>query len=177
MKSLVVFGSILLSGCIGAREQFNVLACRPDDNVQICDLVKVDQAMRNNPDQQNEDAARQQILRSFENKAVRTEGDFYRSALLFQHSVSERDVLVAHAIALAGMAKIPKSQALSRMSALTLDRYLLTIGKPQIYRTQFNGDQIDKLMLVSPVDCSLLPKALRLETIGEYPQASGCSPD
>jgi hypothetical protein len=75
------------------------------------------------------------------------------------------------------MAKIPRSQALSRMSALTLDRYLLTIGKPQIYRTQFNGDQIDKLMLVAPADCSLLPKALRLETIGEYPQASGCSPD
>jgi len=61
--------------------------------------------------------------------------DFAEAAFIFQHGGSPEDYLLAHSLALVAVAKGDAGSAW--IAAATLDRYLQSIGKPQIYGTQF----------------------------------------
>jgi hypothetical protein len=63
-----------------------------------------------------------------------TAKDFREAAFIFQHSHEPDDYLVAHTLALVAMAKGDQSAAW--IAAASLDRYLMAIGRPQIYGTQ-----------------------------------------
>jgi hypothetical protein len=66
---------------------------------------------------------------------VQTGEDFHDAALLFQHGVSADDYLLAHILAVEAVIKgDDKSKFLA---AATLDRYLQSINKPQVFGTQY----------------------------------------
>jgi hypothetical protein len=60
------------------------------------------------------------------------------TALIFQHGSTPDDFLLAHTLAMIAVAKGDNSA--QWIGAATLDRYLHSIGKPQIYGTQFSSD-------------------------------------
>jgi hypothetical protein len=65
---------------------------------------------------------------------LNTGTDFERAALIFQHSGTSENYLLAHTLAVVAVARGQASA--TWMVAATLDRYLQAIHQPQIYGTQ-----------------------------------------
>lgn len=121
----------------------------PDVNPQLLQLAIQDQSDRGNdlfsgkqlktPPNLNvpkRDAQRQAKVRELlaEGK-VNTGRDYYFAALIFQHSETSENLLLAHILAVASIAKGDKSGGW--LSAATLDRYLWSIKHPQVFGTQY----------------------------------------
>ena len=68
---------------------------------------------------------------------LHTGEDFEYAAFIFQHGDTPEDYLLAHTLAMVAVSK-GDANAIWIGSA-TLDRYLQSIGKPQIYGTQFKS--------------------------------------
>jgi len=106
------------------------------------------------------DAARRaQTLDLLNQGKLHTGADFLHAAFVFQHGDRPGDYLLAHTLALAAV-KRGRSDA-SWIAAATLDRYLQTIGQPQIYGTQFTIKQ-GAPATQAPMDGKLIPDSLRL---------------
>jgi len=104
--------------------------------------------------------------RRAETRDLLTEGrlhsgqDFLEAAFVFQHSMDERDYLLAHALAIIAVKK--GNARASWIAAATLDRYLQTIWRKQIFGTQFQRSQPGQ-MTQDPYDRDLISDALRRE--------------
>ena len=105
-------------------------------------IFDADQAARQNPPS-NWDALRKADSMRREKTtallaagALHTGDDFERAAFIFQHGENADDYLLAHTLALIAVSK-GRPLAVWIASA-TLDRYLQSIGKTQIYGTQFH---------------------------------------
>ncbi|MBA3667602.1 MAG: hypothetical protein H0W65_07760 [Sphingomonas sp.] len=70
---------------------------------------------------------------------LRTGLDYWRAAFIFQHGGTPSNYLYAHHLANVAL-KLGYRDA-AWIAAATLDRYLLSIGQPQIYGTQFETDE------------------------------------
>jgi hypothetical protein len=78
---------------------------------------------------------RRVVSSMLEKGQVQTGEDFHDAALLFQHGESADDYLLAHILAVEAVIKgDDKSKFLA---AATLDRYLQSINKPQVFGTQY----------------------------------------
>lgn len=91
--------------------------------------------------------------------------DYYHAAFVFQHGSEPGDYLKAHALAAIAAARGKPSAAW--IAAATLDRYLQSIGQPQVYGTQFQTRD-GKTRQAQPFRSDLLSDAIR--------QASGVPP-
>lgn len=80
-------------------------------------------------------ARRKRARRLLEQGALQTGADFHDAAFIFQHGNQPEDYLLAHVLAIAAVAKgEPRGRWIA---AATLDRYLLSIGQPQVFGTQY----------------------------------------
>ncbi len=84
--------------------------------------------------------------------------DFASAAFIFQHGDTPEDYLLAHTLALVAVAK--GDAGATWIAAATLDRYLNSIGKPQIYGTQFHNKGT-KPFTQEPYNRALISNALR----------------
>jgi len=84
--------------------------------------------------------------------------DFFEAAVIFQHSHNADDYLIAHTLSLIALS-LGYPDAMWIATA-TLDRYLMAIGKRQIYGTQFMTPQ-GKHATQEPFNRSLISDALR----------------
>jgi hypothetical protein len=122
------------------------------------------------------DAARQARTRALLDAGKLQSGtDFWHAAFVFQHGQG-KDYLLAHALAVIAVAR-GRPDA-TWIAAATLDRYLQSIGQPQIYGTQYTfrqkivggKPQRDSGATQEPYDRTLLSDALRVAS-GVPPQA------
>jgi hypothetical protein len=128
----------------------------PDVNPQLLRLAIQDQSDRGNdlfsgkqlktPQDLNvpkRDAERQAKVRALlaEGK-VNTGREYYFAALIFQHSETSENLLLAHILAVTSVAKGDKSGGW--LSAATLDRYLWSVKHPQVFGTQYQTGADDK---------------------------------
>ena len=67
---------------------------------------------------------------------IQTGQDFWFAAMVFQHGRDPEDYLLAHVLASTAVAKGNRNGLW--LGAASLDRYLLSVGKKQIYGTQFD---------------------------------------
>jgi len=84
---------------------------------------------------QSEKQARKEILKMLNKEEVRTSDDFYRAAWFFHHGNTFRSYALAVALSAA-------SYHLGELwgknfYAVALDRFLLSVGRPQYFGTQF----------------------------------------
>ena len=83
----------------------------------------------------NDSARRKRTHRLLEQGALQTGADFHDAAFIFQHGDQPEDYLLAHVLAMAAVAKgEPRGRWIA---AATLDRYLHSIGQPQVFGTQY----------------------------------------
>lgn len=91
--------------------------------------------------------------------ALQSGDDFWHSAFIFQHGDGANDYLLAYALATVAIARGRTDGGW--IAAATLDRYLQTIGRKQIYGTQFAFPDSGKVNQ-EPYDRSLISDALRI---------------
>ncbi|KAK0341400.1 hypothetical protein LTR94_026513, partial [Friedmanniomyces endolithicus] len=143
----------------------------PTDNAEMAAIFVADQAVRQNIDparfrdrafveQMNaDDAARRERTRALlDAGALQTGEDFRAAAFVFQHGSTPEDYLLAHSLAVTGVAKGSKQAAW--IAAASLDRFLQSVDRKQIYGTQtrmMNGGE----PTLEPYDRDLLPAAVR----------------
>jgi hypothetical protein len=143
----------------------------PTDNAEMAAIFVADQAVRQNIDparfrdrafveQMNaDDAARRERIRALlDAGALQTGEDFRAAAFVFQHGSTPEDYLLAHSLAVTGVAKGSKQAAW--IAAASLDRFLQSVDRKQIYGTQtrmMNGGE----PTLEPYDRDLLPAAVR----------------
>jgi len=104
-----------------------------------------------------------------ENSLLTTGEDYYHAAYLFQHGVTAESYLKAHILAMIAM-KNGYTKA-AWIASATLDRYLLNIGKAQVFGTQFKGATIPlgkpvtvqdmRLKIWEPFDTSVVTDDMR----------------
>ncbi len=104
-----------------------------------------------------DDQRREQVRNLLEKGKLRSGLDFERAAFIFQHGEKSQDFLLAHVLALAALAKGQNSA--SWIASVSLDRYLLAIGQPQILGTQMNIGLDGSLR--KPYDSTLVSESLR----------------
>jgi mannose/fructose/N-acetylgalactosamine-specific phosphotransferase system component IIB len=128
------------------------------------------------------DAARRaQVATLLHDGMLKTAEDFREAAIIFQHGSTADDYLLAHVLAIEAMAK--GDTRAREIAAVTLDRYLQSAGKQQIFGTQYldaryaftlqhlhdkDLDQEvkaipDSKQTMEPYDRALLPDALRAD--------------
>jgi hypothetical protein len=83
--------------------------------------------------------------------------DFHQAAFIFQHGETPQDYLLAHILAVAALAK--GDAPVRWWTAATLDRYLQSLGQPQVFGTQYMGEHPNQ----GAYDQELVPDALRKE--------------
>jgi hypothetical protein len=114
-------------------------------NPEMKKIYDADQQGRQNflsltPEQQSrltkdDEERRRQTQQLLTSNQLHTAEDFRFAAFVFQHGSKPDDFLLAHTLASVAVAK-GDAEALW-IAAATLDRYLQSVGKPQIYGTQF----------------------------------------
>jgi hypothetical protein len=93
--------------------------------------------------------------------ALQTAGDYAAAAFVYQHGGSTDDYLLAHVLAMTAVAKGDKASLW--IAAASLDRYLMTTGKAQVFGTQFTKPKPAGEWTQEPYDRALVADALRIE--------------
>lgn len=137
-----------------------------EPNAAMADIYKADQAVRQSmvsftanakEIEKDDEARREQVRALLEKGELRAGEDFRLAALVFQHGREPRDYLFAHTLALVALAKGDRSA--SWIASASLDRYLWSIGRPQIFGTGFGPDGKDQ----GSFDRELVSDAIRRE--------------
>lgn len=145
------------------------------DNADLARLFADDQAARQGPgllglETFNQDAERRVAVRvMLDDGQVRSATDHYHAAFIFQHGDKPENYLLAHALAVAAIARGRDDAAW--IAAATLDRYLQSIGRPQIYGTQYQIPGDGSGTTQGGYDRDLVPDSLRI-TSGVPPLAA-----
>ena len=137
-------------------------------NAEMKRIHEADQEPRQNPgdisDEEWAVIARQDAERQSQTRKLLADGelhtgeDFTRAAFIFQHGSTSDDYLLAHTLAMIAVAKGDESA--SWIGTASLDRYLQSLGTPQIYGTQFSRDS-DGTATQQPYNRDLIADALR----------------
>lgn len=144
----------------------------PDVNPQLLQLAIEDQSDRGNdlfsgkelktPPNLNvpkRDAERQAKVRVLLAAGkVNTGREYYFAALIFQHSETSENLLLAHILAVTSVAKGDESGGW--LSAATLDRYLWSIKRAQVFGTQYQT-HADKKETMEPYDRTAISDKIR----------------
>lgn len=119
------------------------------------------------------DRARRQRVRELLDQGLLASGqDYQYAAFVFQHGDEPEDYLLAHALAMAAQAKGKHDAAW--IAAASLDRYLASTGKGQIFGTQFGRDAGGRTTQ-KPGETALLTDAIRI-AVGVPPLAEQLPP-
>jgi len=100
---------------------------------------------------------REQTQTLLDNGRLSSGEDFYHAAFVFQHGDKPDDFMRAHALAMIAIAR-GRPDA-TWIGAATLDRYLQSSGRPQIYGTQFTRPATE--FTQEPYQRGLLSDAIR----------------
>ena len=132
------------------------------DNLRVEELHLADQKDREKVYSSDKDVAalkerdgarRKEVLELIGRGEVNTQNDLYRTAVIFLHGVEPKDFLTSHRLAV--ISSIQGHRAARWLAAASLDRFLMSIGLPQTYGTQFEHNLEDnRYQLRLPIDDS-----------------------
>jgi hypothetical protein len=87
-----------------------------------------------------DDARLARVKELYQQNKLQTGNDYFRAALILQHSLASEDYLLAHELCVVALSKgKPNAQALDArgLAAATEDRFLKSIDRPQRFGTQY----------------------------------------
>jgi hypothetical protein len=162
----LLFAAVLTPPTAAAQDHSDPTETQPvarPNNPEMTAIFEADQAARKKPDIDWEEvtiedaARRRRVGELLDAGALHSGDDYYHAAFVFQHGDAPSDYLKAHALALLAVSRGKKSA--TWIAAATLDRYLMAIGQPQIYGTQFT--KRDDGWSQEPYQRELLSDAIR----------------
>ncbi|MBI5241489.1 MAG: hypothetical protein HY926_13535 [Elusimicrobia bacterium] len=130
------------------------------DNLQLEEIYGNDQSDRqkvyDSPQAVNElkqrDAMRKAMTLDMMSKGeVTTVLDLYRAAVILLHGSEAKDYLTAHRLAV--LSAVNGHRPARWLAASSLDRFLMSLGQPQVYGTQFEHNaEENKYQLRLPIE-------------------------
>lgn len=100
-------------------------------------------------------ARRKEVYEAMGAGQVNTVNDLYRAGVLMLHGAEPKDFLAAHRLAV--MASVNGHKPARWLAAASLDRFLMSVGLPQTYGTQFEHNPEDsRYQLRLPIEDSTL---------------------
>jgi hypothetical protein len=100
-------------------------------------------------------ARRKEVFDMITGGNVNTVNDLYRAAVIMLHGAEPKEFLTAHRLAV--MASVNGHKPARWLAAASLDRFLMSIGLPQTYGTQFEHDaDTGRYQLRLPIDDSAI---------------------
>ena len=150
---------------------------KEQDNQELARLMDEDQADRTPPkgmeiDWKNvapRDAARlKRVKELYAQNQLHTGNDFFNAALILQHGNTPEDYLLAHELAVVAISKKP---GLNSLAAVTEDRFLMTIGRPQRFATQYRTEGPNQPYRLYKVDPAVTDELRRLMMVPSLAEA------
>lgn len=205
MRTIIAVLSCLLATCaVQAQDNSSVRALfvedqrdrgipYADDGVQMLPKAGADELPDHSRDFGIRDVARLKRAKILLlNGSIATARDFRYAAILFQHGQQSDDYLMAHVLAIRAVGLGDLSS--QNLAAVTLDRYLQSIGRGQIFGSQYLTESYSYVLqhstdkdvnekaatkgdgdTMQPYEESLLPDSLRLAfcvaSLGEQQKA------
>jgi len=117
------------------------------DNEELARLYKEDQADRTPPAGKEidwhavseRDLAREaRVKELYKTNQLKTGADYYHVAMVLQHASTPEDYLLAHELCVVAMSK--GEERAKWLAAASEDRFLMNIGRPQRFATQYRSD-------------------------------------
>ena len=139
---VIAFASLALVSC----------AAFAQDNSELAEMFRADQAARQEPDIDwvevgAQDAERRdRVTAILEAGGIQTALDYYNAAMVFQHGGSAEEIRLAHAFATISSA-LGNSSAANWLKAASWDRLMLRFEQPQWYGTQYVMDDSGRWVL------------------------------
>ncbi|MBI5242420.1 MAG: hypothetical protein HY922_01895 [Elusimicrobia bacterium] len=121
------------------------------DNLKLEEMFLEDQHDRERVYETAEDVAklkerdagrRKRVYVMMDLGEIRTMKDLYRAAVILQHGHDPADFLTAHR--LSTVSAVMGHKTARWLLAATLDRYLMAVGQPQVYGTQFEYGALER---------------------------------
>jgi tetratricopeptide (TPR) repeat protein len=142
-----------------AKVQKNREAYLGTVNAEILEMYEQDQADRTGPieslnwaEVSKRDAARRERVRAMLTKGeLKVGDDYFHAAMVMQHGDKPEDYALARDLASKAAELNPELRSARWLAAAAEDRYLWSIGKPQVYGTQFTK-QDDGPWTIEPID-------------------------
>ena len=148
-----------------ARSQSNWTKKFGDSNRELWSIMEADQADRESTPADVKAAAerdrtrRKQVATLIAAAGLKTSMDHFNAALVMQHGENSDDYRKAHDLALRAVELDSTNDSAKWLAAASQDRYLHSIGKPQIYGTQFR--QVNGVWVLDPIDETAVTDAER----------------
>ena len=125
-----------------SRCQLNADRYERSLNPELLRLFEADQADRQPPIDEpavmvRDESRRRRVLSLVRSASLVSAGDFFHAAFILQHSCLSDDYALAHRLAARASALDPWDGGKRWLVAATKDRYLGSIGKAQVYGTQY----------------------------------------
>ena len=130
------------------------------DNLRLDELYAADQKDREKVYEttgevdslkQRDHERRRELVEMIGQGGVNTVNDLYHAAVLFLHGTEPKEFLSAHRLAM--ISSINGHKPSRWLAAASLDRFLMSIGLPQTYGTQFEHSEDDnRYQLRLPID-------------------------
>ncbi len=119
-----------------------------ESNPLLLKLFTEDQADRSNNSALmfNNDVQRLALVKKLiKNEKLRSAEDYYYAAVILQHSQLSADYKKAQTLALKAVDLNPQHKSARWLACAAEDRYLMSIGKAQVWGTQFIGGAVYSL--------------------------------
>jgi hypothetical protein len=124
------------------------LSQTPTDNAELARLHREDQSDRTPPEGKSIDWAivgprdQARLARTKElyiQNQLTTANDYYHAALILQHGRVPEDFLLAHEFCIVAISKGKNDKHTRWLAAASEDRFLMNIGRPQRFGTQYQA--------------------------------------
>ena len=141
-----------------------------NDNAELKHLYDEDQADRQPAYEgkpvdipalsRRDDGRERRVKELYAADQLRTGPDYYNAAMILQHAMTPDDFLLCHDLCVVAIGKgEPRAKWLA---AASMDRFLVSVGRPQRYGTQYGAARPGFPIRLSPVDATVTDR-LRME--------------
>jgi hypothetical protein len=168
IKALIVLVMLAL-GAIGLRSVFTfspVVAQNPraqnvKDNEELTRMHREDQSDRAPSDVKDIDwsvvgprdkARLARVKELYAQNKLHTGNDYYQAAMILQHGDLPEEFLLAHEFCVIAISKGKNDRYTRWLAAASEDRFLMNIGRPQRFATQYRAEPITAPLRLYKVD-------------------------
>jgi hypothetical protein len=141
------------------------------DNDELARLFREDQADRTPPEGKSIDwavvgprdkARLARVKELYAQNRLQTGADYYHAAMLLQHGDAPEDYLLAHEFCVVAISRGKNDSGTRWLAAASEDRFLMNIGRPQRFATQYRSVGADSPMKLYTVDSSVTDELRRM---------------
>lgn len=140
------------------------------DNAELARMHEEDQADRTPPAGKSIDwaivgprdkARLARVKELYAQNRLQTGADYYHAAMILQHGNVPEDYLLAHEFCVVAISKGKNDADTKWLAAASEDRFLMNIGRPQRFATQFRSDGLNAPIKLYTVDAGVTDELRR----------------